>query len=525
MNRDMKWSVALFSIGIFMAALDNGIITSSLTTLIQSFGVSTTWGAWTITLYTLGLAISVPIAGKLSDRYGRRNLFLIEVALFGIGSLLVALSQGFVFFLIARLIQALGGGGIFIIASSYVLHSFPIEKQGKMLGMFGGMNGIAAILGPNIGSFILSATGSWHWLFLINVPIAIFLVIFGLMFVKERQELKETKMDWTGISILIASVLLIMYSFTQLDGVNVVDSILSANFLVTFLLGVVFLVIFYFFEKGVTKKGTDPVVQVSLLHNSAFRYTLLASFFSGAILASVIFIPGYVEQYLNVPGNISGYWFTPLAIASGIGAGSGGVLVDKKGPIKALTVAGITSLIGFLLFPLWVETLWQMVIASMFVGVGFGIMMGAPINVLVSEQSGSDKGIALATSSLARQMAMAIAPTIYAGFIARSFMSIGDKIQAGFAEIGMSGTADSSMLEKLGMSSGGQGSMNVESLKAQIDAIPAQPVKNVLNQALHEVVGNGYNGLFWSGAVISALALLTVILLSRARKRQTASQH
>lgn len=524
MNRDMKWSVALFSLGIFMAALDNGIITSSLTTLIQSFGVSTTWGAWTITLYTLGLAISVPIAGKLSDRYGRRNLFLIEVALFGIGSLLVALSQSFIFFLIARLIQALGGGGIFIIASSYVLNSFPIEKQGRMLGMFGGMNGIAAILGPNIGSFILSLTGSWHWLFLINVPIAIFLVIFGLMFVKEHQELKEAKMDWTGISILVAAVLLIMYSFTQLDGVNVLDSILSAHFLATFLLGLVLLVAFYFFEKGVAKKGTDPVVQVSLLHNSAFRYTLLASFFSGAILASVIFIPGYVEQYLNVPSNISGYWFTPLAIASGIGAGSGGVLVDKRGPVKALSVAGIMALIGFILFPLWVDSLWQMVIASMFVGVGFGIMMGAPINVLVSEQSGSDKGIALATSSLARQMAMAIAPTIYAGFIARSFMSIGDKIQAGFAEIGMSGTADSSMLDKLGMTSGGQGSINVESLHAQIEAIPMEPVKNVLNNALHEVVGNGYNGLFWSGAVISGFVLITVVLLSRARKRQSVKQ-
>lgn len=111
MQKQMKWPLVLFAIGVFMAALDNGIITSSLTTLNASFGVSPTWGAWTITLYTLGLAVSVPIAGKLSDRYGRKKLFLIEVALFGIGSLLVALSTSFTFFLIARVIQALGGGG------------------------------------------------------------------------------------------------------------------------------------------------------------------------------------------------------------------------------------------------------------------------------------------------------------------------------------------------------------------------------------------------------------------------------
>lgn len=520
MNRDMKWSVALFMIGIFMAALDNGIITSSLTTLIESFGVSPTWGAWTITLYTLGLAISVPIAGKLSDRYGRRNLFLIEVGLFGIGSLLVALSSNFIFFLVARFIQALGGGGIFIIASSYVLHTFPKEKQGRMLGMFGGMNGIAAILGPNIGSLILSATGSWHWLFLINVPIAIFLIGFGLLYVKERQQLVEAKLDWSGIALLIASVLLLMYSFTQLEGVNVLKSILSPSFYVVFTLGLVFLVLFYLFEKRVAKNGEDPVVRITMLHNPAFRYTLLLSFFSGAILSSVIFIPGYVEQSLNVSSSVAGYWFTPLALASGIGAGSGGILVDKRGPVQALLLASVLSFIGFLLFPLWVDSLWQMVIASMFVGVGFGIMLGAPINVLVSEQAGADKGIGLATSSLARQMAMSIAPTIYAGFIARSFMSIGDKIQAGFTEIGLNGNADPSMLGMLGMNGEAQESISIEQLRSAIDGIPLEPVKRVLNQAIHLVVNNGYNGLFWSGAVISVLAFITALILSRARKRQ-----
>src|SRR5699024_4608551 len=97
----------LFTIGVFMAGLDNGIISAALTTIYQSFEVSPTWGAWTITLYTLGLAISVPIIGKLSDRYGRKRLFLIEVLLFGIGSLLVALSPTFTMLLVARFIQAI----------------------------------------------------------------------------------------------------------------------------------------------------------------------------------------------------------------------------------------------------------------------------------------------------------------------------------------------------------------------------------------------------------------------------------
>src|SRR5690554_2920515 len=106
-----SWALILFCIGVFMAALDNDIISAALTTINSSFAVSPNWGAWGVTIYTLGLAISVPIVGKLSDRYGRKKLFIFEIALFGLGSLAVALSPNFTFYLIARFIQAIGGGG------------------------------------------------------------------------------------------------------------------------------------------------------------------------------------------------------------------------------------------------------------------------------------------------------------------------------------------------------------------------------------------------------------------------------
>src|SRR5690606_23375874 len=140
------WAMLLFSVGVFMAQLDNGIISAALTTINRHFDVSANWGAWGITLYTLGLSISLPIAGKLSDRYGRKKLFLVEVLLFGLGSLLVAVSPTFGVYLAARFIQALGGGGIFIIGSSHILSTVEPGKQAKYLGMLGAMNGIAAVL-------------------------------------------------------------------------------------------------------------------------------------------------------------------------------------------------------------------------------------------------------------------------------------------------------------------------------------------------------------------------------------------
>jgi len=517
-NKQMKVSLLIFAIGVFMAALDNGIVTSSLTTLIYSFGVSPTWGAWTITLYTLGLAISVPLVGKLSDRYGRKKLFFIEVALFGIGSALVAASPNFTFFLIARLIQALGGGGIFIIGSSYVLNAFPKEKHGMALGALGGMHGIASVLGPNIGSFILNVTGNWHWLFLINVPIAIALLIFGGIYIKEKQVLSRARMDWLGIVALSATAVCLMYGFTKLDGVNLAESLASPAFLGFMGGGLLLIAALVLIEKRAGRNGIEPVIPGNLMRIPAYRLTLVMGVFSGAILASVIFVPAFVEQYLGVDSAMSGYWFTPLAIASGIGAGSGGMLVDRKGPTATLVVASSLAIVGFLLFGLWVENTWQMVVASSFVGLGFGTMLGAPLNVLASEHSENDKGISLAGLSLFRQMGMTIAPTIYAGFLARSFAGLGDNIQA---KLGKAGISQAAPLNMPGAGGAGTGQMDFATLKAGFESIPDPKVKDAMLGALHDTVDGGYASLFYTALGASVLMLIVAIAtgIKRSRKR------
>src|SRR5690625_978992 len=213
-KKDIGFIILL--IGVFMAALDNGIISAALTTINSSFNVSATSGSWGITLYTLGLAVATPIVGKLADRYGRKKLYLIEIAIFTIGSLGVALSSNFTFFLVSRLLQSFGGGGIFIIASAHVLSTIRKDKQGSMLGMLGGMNGVASVIGPNIGSFLMDITGTWHWLFLINLPIGVLLFIGGAPVLKETKEEVMSKAAYFGITYLSFFMLSIMFAFNIL---------------------------------------------------------------------------------------------------------------------------------------------------------------------------------------------------------------------------------------------------------------------------------------------------------------------
>lgn len=512
MKKNQTWAIALFSIGVFMAALDNGIISAALTTITYDFGVTANWGAWSITLYTLGLAISIPIIGKLSDRFGRKRLFLIEIFLFGLGSLLVALSKSFEMLLLSRLLQSLGGGGIFIIASSHVLSTFPRELQGRALGALGGMNGIAAVLGPNIGAFILDMTGSWHWLFLINLPIAVALLVLGYRYIIESREEKVVALDFIGIIILALAILSFMYGLTNLEGVHFLDSILEPKVYLFVGGGIVLFLLLLIQERRVERKEGDPILPLKLMRKPSYLLTLLLGAFSGAILASVIFIPAYVEQVLGIASTKAGYFFTPLAIASGIGAGGGGALVDRKGPIVTMTIASILSIIGALLFPFWVTATWEMIVASCILGLGFGIMLGAPINLLATESTEDNKGVALGTMSLFRQIGMTIAPTLYAGFIARSFLNVGDQMKDNLQSTGIDvSTMPQGQFEQLQ-------EMDYQQMIAQVEQIPIEDVRETILQTMHDAVSTGYGNLYLVAGIIAGLTLLTTVILYKVRK-------
>lgn len=507
------WTIVLFSIGVFMAALDNGIISAALTTIYHDFGVSPNWGAWTVTIYTLGLAISIPIIGKLSDRYGRKKLFLIEISIFALGSLFVALSPSFGLLLVSRLIQALGGGGIFVIASSHVLSTFPKEAQGKALGALGGMNGIAAVLGPNVGSFILDMTGNWHWLFLINLPIAAALLVLGWMFISESREPETAGLDFGGIIALSLSILAFMYGLTNIGGADLLASVLDPNVYGFVLGGIVLFLLLIWIERRVEQRAGDPILPLKLMRQPHYLLTLLLGAFSGVILASVIFLPAYVEQVLGVAASKAGYFFTPLALASGIGAGGGGALADRKGPIFTMVAASIIACIGALLFPLWVNEIWQMFTASCILGLGFGMMLGAPINMLATERTADNKGVALGTMSLFRQIGMTIGPAIYAGFLARSFTGLGDRIAANLEEAGVhASAAPAGMIERME-------EMNYQDMMAQLERIPVPVVRDTLVQTIQDAVQSGFNKLYLTTAVFAACTLLATVILHAIRRR------
>lgn len=434
-KKDSKYLLVMiiYLSGIFMGAIDTGIVTPARTVIQNNLGVNDQTGIWMITIYTLAYAVSIPIMGKLADKYGRKYIYLTSIFLFGIGSIFCGLSQdlgSFNLLLIARVVQALGGGGILPVATAEFGTTFPEEKRGLALGLVGGVYGIANIFGASAGSAVLDifGTNNWQFIFYINIPITIFILIAGFTTLKNTKISDTSKIDFSGIFILTIMILSLLYSLKNLDFFNISSIITNTDvlpFLITFL---VLIPLFIFIEK----KSEDPVMNLNYFTDKNIVLTLLISMLTGVIIMGMIFVPQFCENTMKVATGSGGYFVIILGLFAGVGAPVSGKLIDKFGAKLILEFGFLISIAGSL-FLSFVATshpsTLTVVISLILIGIGVGFTMGTPLNyMMLSHTKESESNSALATLSLVRSLGTAVAPAIMVGFIAHAGANIQDEI-------------------------------------------------------------------------------------------------
>lgn len=415
----------LYLLGIFMGAIDTGIVTPARTVIQNFLMVDDKTGIWMITMYTLAYAASIPIMGKLADKYGRKYIYLSSIFLFGFGSLLCGLSQNFnsfTFLLIARAIQAIGGGGILPVATAEFGTTFPKEKRGMALGLVGGVYGIANIFGASAGSAILDlfGTDNWQFIFYVNVPITIFILICGFLYLPNTKAESVKKIDLFGISILTVMILSVLYGLKKIDFFDFIDTLTSTSVYPFLILFIVLLPVFIFAEK----RAEDPVMNLTYFKNVKIIITLVLSFMTGVIMMGMIFVPEFSENALKISSGSGGYLVLILGVFAGVGAPVSGKLIDKYGVKFILGIGFLVSAIGSLFLVLVTAkypNMLTVVISLMFVGLGIGFTMGTPLNYMMLDNTKQEEAnSALATVSLVRSIGTAIAPAIMIGFISHA---------------------------------------------------------------------------------------------------------
>ncbi|MCB0912137.1 MAG: MFS transporter [Propionibacteriaceae bacterium] len=417
--------LAVYLLGIFMGAIDTGIVTPARTIIQNDLGVDDSTGIWMITIYTLAYAASIPVMGKLADRYGRKPIYLLSITLFGVGSLLCGLSQdvgSFEMLIIARAIQAIGGGGIVPIATAEFGTSVPPEKRGMALGLVGGVYGVANIFGSSAGSLILDIFGTqnWQFIFYVNVPISILIIVGGLLILPNHKVEQVAKIDLLGITLLVAMILSLLYGLRNIDFFDLGASITGTD-VYPYLLG--FLVLLPLFILA-ERRAADPVLNLGYFTDFAIGVTLLLAFLSGVILMGVIFVPQFAENALGIPTGDGGYFVIILGLASGIGAPLSGTLTDRFGPKPVLGFGVVVSAIAAAVGAWWAipSPSWASVCTTLaLMGLGLGFTIGSPLNYMMLDRTPAEESnSALATLSLVRSIGTTLAPAFLVGFLAHA---------------------------------------------------------------------------------------------------------
>ena len=365
--------------GVFMAALDTAIIGPAIPVLRESFGVDNRTVGLILSVFVLFSLCSTALMANLSDRLGRRPVYLFSVSLFALGSLLIALSPNFWMLIVSRAIQGAGAGGITPTASAVVGDVFAPEKRGRMLGLIGATYGMAFVLGPPLASALMLAL-SWHWIFLLNLPIAAVILVMGAKVLPKRTaEPVNAPLDTAGIVLTFTLLAALVLGITR-----VLDPILGLTLWPWLLLAVAVLLLLLI---RVESQVASPLIPISLFRNRQLALTYLLAVGAGYGMGSVIFLAALATKAYGVTPHNAGFVLLPMVVCSMLGSGGGGRLLNRLGARTMILMGFGLLAAGYGLTAVTSLGLWFFLLASVPVGLGVGIVVGGALRSIAIDEA------------------------------------------------------------------------------------------------------------------------------------------
>jgi MFS family permease len=380
-SQSRKAIMGLLFVGVLMGALDLAIIGPALPAIQADFTLDNRSLSWLFNIYVLAQLIGTPLFAKASDKYGRRIVYMVCVAGFGLGSLLLVISANYETLLLGRLVQGLGASGIFPVAAAVIGDTFPKEKQGGALGLIGAVFGLAFLIGPVLGGILLRY--SWQLLFMINLPIAAGLLIAAWKLLPASTSKLQLPFDWAGAILLTTLLFGFAVGVTNLDTADFAASASSFEVWPFLLIGVVLLPFFWRTEK----KAADPVVRPSFFDARQIRLVMLIAAGVGTVECAQVFFPALGVAALGVSESTAAWLMLPGVFVMMIVSPLAGKLVDAIGATRVIQAALAIVLLGLVVYAFSNITYVTFIGGGMIVGVGIAALLGAPLRYIVLEEA------------------------------------------------------------------------------------------------------------------------------------------
>lgn len=332
--------LAVLVFGTFVTVLNQTVVAPALPSVMTEMNVDASTAQWLTTGFTLVNAIMIPITAFLTDRFTTKRLFLVAMVIFTAGSALAGWGPTFAALLLGRLVQAAGAGILMPLVMTVLMWTFPVDKRGTAMGLFGIVIAFGPAIGPTVAGIIIDRY-TWHDMFYIITVLSAIVVLVGAFVLTKGG---ETKKD---VTLDVPSVILSSLGFGGLlYGLSTIGSYgLRADAIIGTLVGAVSL--FFFFRRQLNME--HPMLQVRVLQNRKFLIaTIIGMLVQGALLAAGILVPIYLQSLMGYSATVSGLVLLPGAIIMGAMGPIAGRLFDKHGPrMLALVGMGVLTLTTF----------------------------------------------------------------------------------------------------------------------------------------------------------------------------------
>lgn len=488
-----KLVVAGLLLGLFMASLDQTIVSTAMTTIIKKLGGFESF-IWVYSAYMIAMVVSTPIFGKLSDMYGRKRFFLMGLVLFLIGSILCGTAYNMDQLIVYRAIQGIGGGALMPIVFTIIFDLFPAEKRGKMMGLFGAVFGLSSVFGPILGGAITDNL-SWRWIFYINVPIGILAIIFIVRAYHESKVTKKQVIDWAGAILLTGAILSLMFGL-ELGGSDG-WAWGSAKTVSLFVGSAVLLVLFLFAERS----AKDPIIKLSLFQRRLFTGSMgISLLYGGVMMASATYIPIFIQGVFHKTATETSTVLTPMMLGVVISAQIGGRIAIKFRYRDVMFLSAVVLLIGSALLGFFMDATTSRLMITLFmviVGLGMGVSFSLLNISTLNSVPPQYKGSASSLIAFFRTIGSALGITVFGTLQKHEF-------QQGIQELP---NISPQMVEQI---KGGQALLD-PSIQAKM-GLSADVVNSLLAKLSDSIIY-----IFQWSVLLPALAFVFVILMGNSR--------